>query len=129
MAVTLASLHPASAQKGRAAAKPKVKVQLLSSVETIVQGEAFDLGLQFQLEEGWHIYWKNSGDSGIPPNVKWDPPAGFEIGELQFPVPKRNVAPGNIVTNVLGGQPVLLARVTPPASIDTDRVTIRVDLR
>lgn len=129
MAITLASLHPASAQKGRAAAKPKVKVQLLSSVEVVARGEAFDLGLQFQLEEGWHIYWKNSGDSGIPPKVTWSPPPDFEIGDLQFPVPKRNVAPGNIVTNVLGGQPVLLARVTPPASIDTDRVTIRVDLR
>lgn len=129
MAITLVSLQPASGQKGSAPAKPKVKVQLLSSVEKVVAGQAFDVGLQFQLEEGWHIYWKNSGDSGMPPKVTWSPPPGFEIGDLQFPVPKRNVAPGDIVTNVLGGQPVLLARVTPPSSIDTDSVTIRANLR
>jgi thiol:disulfide interchange protein DsbD len=46
-------------------------------------------GLNFKLEPGWHIYWKNPGDAGEPPRVKWTLPAGITAGPLQFPAPKR----------------------------------------
>ena len=28
------------------------------------------LGIEFFLDEGWKIYWKHPGDSGLPPNLK-----------------------------------------------------------
>ena len=46
-------------------------------------------GLYFKLEPGWHIYWKNAGDSGEPPRVRWTLPEGMTAGPLQFPSPKR----------------------------------------
>lgn len=125
----LAGTLPASAQLGGKPGKPMVKVRLIASVEAIVPGQSFDIGLQFQLEEGWHIYWKNSGDSGMPPKVAWNLPEGFSVGEIQFPVPKREVAPGNIVTNILGGEPILLATVTPPTSLGGRELTLRADLK
>ena len=47
------------------------------------------VGLLFDLEAGWHVYWTNAGDSGEPPAVKWILPAGATVGPLQFPAPKR----------------------------------------
>jgi thiol:disulfide interchange protein DsbD len=47
------------------------------------------VGLLFDLEPGWHVYWTNAGDSGEPPAVKWALPAGVTVGPLQFPPPKR----------------------------------------
>jgi DsbC/DsbD-like thiol-disulfide interchange protein/cytochrome c biogenesis protein CcdA len=47
------------------------------------------VGLLFDLEQGWHVYWTNAGDSGEPPTVKWTLPTGVTVGPLQFPVPKR----------------------------------------
>ena len=47
------------------------------------------VGLLFDLEPGWHVYWTNAGDSGEPPSVKWTLPAGVTVGPLQFPAPKR----------------------------------------
>src|ERR1700761_1328202 len=47
------------------------------------------VGLLFDLEPGWHVYWTNAGDSGEPPEVKWTLPAGVSVGPLQFPAPKR----------------------------------------
>jgi thiol:disulfide interchange protein DsbD len=47
------------------------------------------VGLYFQLEPGWHIYWTNPGDSGEPPRVKWNLPAGFLAGPLLWPIPRR----------------------------------------
>ena len=46
-------------------------------------------GLYFKLEPGWHIYWKNAGDSGEPPHIHWTLPEGVTAGPMQFPAPKR----------------------------------------
>ncbi|MHC5112513.1 MAG: hypothetical protein ACYTHJ_21850 [Planctomycetota bacterium] len=55
------------AQTGKAGKKPKVKVDLLASVEAAVPGTPFDVAVRFDIEEDWHIYWINSGDAGMPP--------------------------------------------------------------
>ena len=38
--------------------------------------------------EGWHSYWKNPGDTGIPTEIDWQMPEGFHVGELRWPTPK-----------------------------------------
>ncbi len=46
-------------------------------------------GLYFKLEPGWHIYWKNPGDSGEPPHINWTLPKGITTTAMEFPAPKR----------------------------------------
>jgi thiol:disulfide interchange protein DsbD len=53
------------------------------------RGEAAESGLYFKLEPGWHVYWKNAGDAGEPPHIKWTLPEGISAGALQFPAPSR----------------------------------------
>ena len=57
----------------------------------------FELGVEFELQPGWHAYWRNSGDAGFPPTfdlaqtprllsprVSWPAPHRFEVaGGLQ----------------------------------------------
>jgi thiol:disulfide interchange protein len=64
-------------------------VQLVVPSSTLVRGQASQAGLYFKLEPGWHVYWKNAGDSGEPPRMKWTLPEGVTAGPLQFPAPKR----------------------------------------
>ena len=64
-------------------------VQLVMPAEVLVPGNTAHAGLYFKLEPGWHIYWKNAGDSGEPPHVKWSLPIGITATPLQFPVPQR----------------------------------------
>jgi thiol:disulfide interchange protein DsbD len=66
-----------------------VHVELLAPSPSLNRGEASDAGLYFKLEPGWHIYWKNPGDAGLPPQVQWTLPSGITAGPLQFPAPKR----------------------------------------
>jgi len=66
-----------------------VRVQLIVPAAQIERGESGAAALYFKLEVGWHIYWKNAGDSGEPPHVKWTLPKGITAGPLQFPAPKR----------------------------------------
>ena len=68
---------------------PHVHVQLISPDAQLHPGTANRGGLYFKLEPGWHVYWKNPGDAGEPPHIKWTLPAGITAGPLQFPVPKR----------------------------------------
>lgn len=103
---------------------PKARPTLVASVKSVVPGEPFDLALAFELEKDWHLYWKNPGQAGLPPHVEWDAPPGFVIGELQFPIPRRKTDGAGITSYVLEGSPILLARVIPPAEIETSAVTL-----
>lgn len=68
---------------------PHVRVQLMVLPQGLNLGEAADAGLYFKIEPGWHVYWKNAGDAGLPPRVQWTLPEGVAAGALQFPAPKR----------------------------------------
>lgn len=84
--ILLAALPALAAS--RTADLPHVHVQLISPNAQLHPG-ANDAGLYFKLEPGWHVYWKNPGDAGEPPHVKWTLPQGITAGPIQFPIPKR----------------------------------------
>jgi thiol:disulfide interchange protein DsbD len=64
-------------------------VQLVAPEDEIYPGGNNQIGLYFKLEPGWHVYWKNAGDAGGPPRIRWTLPDGVTAGLLQFPAPKR----------------------------------------
>jgi thiol:disulfide interchange protein DsbD len=112
-----------------AAAANKAEVELVPSVSAVAPGESFDVGLHFEIEGDWHIYWKNPGESGMRPKVSWKLPDGFSVGELRFPVPKRHIDRASTVTNILEDEPILLATVTAPEDVGAAReVEIAADL-
>lgn len=71
------------------AGAPHVHVQLVLPQDELFPGGNNQVGLYFKLEPGWHVYWKNAGDSGEPPHIKWTLPDGVTAGPMQFPPPKR----------------------------------------
>jgi thiol:disulfide interchange protein DsbD len=68
---------------------PHVHVQLVFPAAQLYGGGGDHGGLYFKLEQGWHVYWQNAGDSGEPPHIHWTLPEGVSAGPLQFPAPKR----------------------------------------
>jgi thiol:disulfide interchange protein len=68
---------------------PHLHVQLVVPQDALYPAGSNEIGLYFKLEPGWHIYWKNAGDSGQPPRIHWTLPEGVTAGEMQFPAPKR----------------------------------------
>ena len=69
--------------------RPHVHVQLVFRKAHVYSGGGDHGGLYFKLEPGWHVYWKNPGDAGEPPHVKWTLPEGVTAEPLQFAAPKR----------------------------------------
>lgn len=66
-----------------------VRVQLVAETQSIDPQKPFFVGVLFQMDEGWHIYWKNSGDSGQATKIDWKTPEQVNAGEILWPYPKR----------------------------------------
>jgi thiol:disulfide interchange protein len=63
--------------------------ELVSLAPSIAPGGTLQVGLVLTLEEKWHVYWINAGDSGEPPKITWTLPAGITAGPMHFPIPSR----------------------------------------
>lgn len=64
-------------------------LRLVSEQDAAAPGTKFWVALDFRLDDGWHIYWRNPGDSGLAPKVHWDLPSGLTAGDIQWPYPQR----------------------------------------
>ncbi len=60
---------------------------LLSERSAATPGDTFIGALKLDLADGWHVYWKNPGDSGLPPTAVWKNSPGVTAGEFRFPPP------------------------------------------
>ena len=63
--------------------------ELTSLSPQIAPGGTVKVGLVMTIEEHWHVYWINAGDSGEPPQITWTLPSGVTAGPMQFPPPSK----------------------------------------
>jgi DsbC/DsbD-like thiol-disulfide interchange protein len=89
VACVMAAVWGCGRTEAAGTAIPHGTVELMADKGSIAAGRTVTLGLRFELEKGWHIYWINPGDSGEPPKVKWELPAGLSAGAIEWPAPKR----------------------------------------
>src|SRR3954469_14132689 len=75
-----------------------VAAKLLVDTSGIEPGKPFTVGVVLTIKPGWHVYWKNPGQTGIATSVDFAVPAGFTVGDLQFPVPERFELPGGLIS-------------------------------
>jgi thiol:disulfide interchange protein DsbD len=89
------------------------QVELVSERANLEPGKPLWLGVRINSEPGWHIYWKNPGDSGMAPKIRWKLPPGFEVGEIQWPAPER-IAIAPLVDFGYSGDTLLLTKLKVP---------------
>lgn len=65
----------------------KVQASLLSSHYTVTPGQTFQIALKTELDEKWHTYWRNPGDSGEPVQITWILPDTLSADEIVWPLP------------------------------------------
>jgi thiol:disulfide interchange protein/DsbC/DsbD-like thiol-disulfide interchange protein len=67
-----------------------VEAELVAENQTFKPGD-FDnwVALRLRPEPGWHVYWRNQGDSGIPTRIDWRLPPQLSAGPIQWPYPHR----------------------------------------
>ncbi|WP_412062842.1 protein-disulfide reductase DsbD family protein [Rubrivirga sp. IMCC45206] len=111
----------ASAQAPAPDRTPHSEVRLVADATAVAPGDTLGVAVEIVIEDGWHVYWQNPGDSGQPVTVAWTLPAGASAGPLRFPAPAVYEEAG-IVTYAHGGTLRLVAdiAVSPGASGDVD---------
>ena len=62
------------------------RASLITNLENSEQ-ESFYIGLRLEMQEGWHTYWENPGDSGSPFDAKWTVNKGAIVENVQWPTP------------------------------------------
>src|SRR5215475_2130090 len=65
-----------------------VEAELVAARTAIVPGEPLTVALRLSMQKGWHTYWRNPGDSGLPTTLDWKLPAGVVAGPIQWPAPQ-----------------------------------------
>jgi thiol:disulfide interchange protein DsbD len=83
------------------------------------------VAVRFELDPGWHNYWRNAGDSGLPTAIQWTLPDGFEAGEIRWPVPEPIVA-YPLVDYGYSHEVALLIDITPPDDLEPGS-TVRLE--
>ncbi len=76
-------------------------------------GQPFRLGLRFRLAPGWHIYWRNPGEAGTPPELTWTLPEGAQASGIVLPAPER-LTEGPVTAYGYTGEVLLPVTITPP---------------
>ena len=90
-------------------------------------GGEVDLAIVMHTRPGWHGYWLNPGDAGLPMTVDWKLPAGWSAGALRYPVPTRLTIAGLMNYVYEQDYAVLVRLKAPPGASGT--VPIRADAR
>jgi thiol:disulfide interchange protein/DsbC/DsbD-like thiol-disulfide interchange protein len=90
-----------------------VLAELVSERTALVPGKPITLALRLKMAEGWHTYWRNPGDSGLPTTIAWKLPEGVGVGAIQWPAPSLLPA-GPLLNFGYEGEVLLLNGLTVP---------------
>ncbi|MES2697742.1 MAG: protein-disulfide reductase DsbD domain-containing protein [Verrucomicrobiota bacterium] len=126
-ALGLATLFAASAAQAATAARtPHVKASLVAADASVQPGKPITLALRLQHDPHWHTYWQNPG-TGLPTELKWDLPPGWQAGPIQWPAPiLLKDKSGNVVGNGYEGDTLLPLTLTAPADAKPGPVELKV---
>jgi DsbC/DsbD-like thiol-disulfide interchange protein len=111
MVAALAGAAP-SATSGLPPPNHPARARLVAEQGALVPGHTGYLGLSFDIDPGWHLYWHGASDTGMPIMVELDLPRGVKAGPTLWPAPMRHVSEGDILDYIYEKRVTLIIPVT-----------------
>jgi DsbC/DsbD-like thiol-disulfide interchange protein len=65
------------------------KLRLFGGPAKTAGGEELIAGVQLRMDDGWKTYWRNPGDSGVPPQFDWSGSTNLKEAKVLYPAPHR----------------------------------------
>jgi thiol:disulfide interchange protein DsbD len=106
---------PARAAESAPVTSARLTATLVSDTDHVAARTPFHVGLRLQMAPGWHTYWRNPGDAGVPPELDLTLPEGAAAGPIAWPAPER-LSEGGVMTYAYTGEVLLPVTVTPAAA-------------
>ncbi|MGH7942479.1 MAG: protein-disulfide reductase DsbD domain-containing protein, partial [Limisphaerales bacterium] len=92
------------AMRARAA---HTQATLVLSDDMAKPGDIVWAGLDLKMDPGWHTYWKNPGEAGMPTTIAWQLPPGVTAGKIHWPIPEK-LPPSEVTTYGYSDETMLL---------------------
>ena len=126
LSIAIVAALPAGAA-GPPDPKDLVKAELVAETASAAPATTLWVDLHLRIKPGWHVYWRNPGDSGLPTAIDWHLPPGFSAGDILWPVPEHFVQ-NDIGNYGYAGTADLLVPITVPKDIAAgDTATLAAD--
>lgn len=109
------------------ATSPHADAQLVVDRSTVVAGKTVWAALNVELDSGWHIYWKNPGDSGMATDIKWSLNGKPLAGPTEFPTPSALTADGMRVYGYESSATFLIQVAIPKTAKLGQRIRLKAD--
>lgn len=103
-----------------------LRSRLVAAQGSAVPGQTLELGLLLEHDPGWHTYWKNPGDSGLPTQMQFELPGGLGAGDIEWPLPERQPA-GGLVNFGYSHTELLPVSIPIPADFAAASLDIRLE--
>lgn len=101
--------------------------EIVAETDAFVPGETTWFALRQELRAGWHVFWTNPGDAGLPLELDWVLPEGFAAGDVLHPIPEY-IPVGPLASYAHEGEPVFLVPVHVPDDANIgDTISVTVD--
>ncbi len=91
---------------------------LITDADSVAAGGRVRVALRLRLADGWHTYWHNPGEAGVPVELIPSLSAGATAGPIEWPAPSR-ISEGSITTYGYSGEVILPVEVSLAPGIDT----------
>jgi DsbC/DsbD-like thiol-disulfide interchange protein len=88
------------------------KVRLVSGTPDIDGKASLIAGVQLRMDPGWKTYWRNPGDSGVPPSFDFKGSKNLKEAVLLYPAPHR-IADANGTAIGYDDEVVFPVKITP----------------
>ncbi|MEE4331280.1 MAG: protein-disulfide reductase DsbD domain-containing protein, partial [Wenzhouxiangella sp.] len=108
-------LTPVFADTG-AVQRDHIEVELIAETTSVQPGAPLRVGLRLLPDPGWHTYWRNPGDSGIPTEIDWDLPPGVSASPIAWPYPGA-MPMGHLINYGYKGEHLLPVTLEVPADL------------
>ena len=90
-----------------------IRPRLVAESAAPAPGQTVALALVMTPDKGWHGYWENPGDAGVPLSMAWTLPPGASAGPFRYPVPQTLLIAG-LMNHVYEHEYALLGTLTLP---------------
>jgi thiol:disulfide interchange protein DsbD len=76
------------------------------------------------MEERWHIYWQNPGDTGLKTSILWELPEGVSASETLYPYPEK-IKEENLIIYGYHDTIYLLNQITVNQAFKGDKIVLK----
>ncbi len=118
--ILIFALHGTLKATGGPVQTDNAEVELISEQKNILPGQTFWIGIRMDMRDGWYVYYRNPGDSGMPMMVNWLHEKEFNIGEIQWPTPLWIDVSGGLTSYGYYDNILFMMEATAPSDLQPD---------